>query len=158
MINLGLKEGGVSATEDAGAIVRASKAHFLELVALISEMMPGDLMKGIVFTAIASANMEIVRRMDMSTETFASSSGVPPDTMRQPVSVYALSKSLGLPYETTRRYVASLIEDGLCVRVGKRGGVIVPARASAGSKAESLRRRHLASARKFAAAVNGLSR
>lgn len=115
-------------------------------------------MKGIVFVAIASANIEIVRRMDMSAETFTTSSGIPPDTMRQPVSVYALSKSLGLPYETTRRYVASLIEEGLCVRVGQRGGVIVPAKAFSGAKAESLRRRHFTSATKFAAAVNGLSR
>ncbi|MDP1737891.1 MAG: hypothetical protein Q8L23_10675 [Caulobacter sp.] len=158
MIDLGLDEANDSPAREAGPIIRASRAHFLELIALISEMMSGDLMKGIVFTAIASANMEIVRRMDMSAETFATSSGVPPDTMRQPVSVYALSKSLGLPYETTRRYVASLIEDGLCVRVDKRGGVIVPAQASAGAKAESLRRRHLASVRKFATAVNGLSR
>lgn len=147
-----------STANDAGPIIRASKAHFLELVALISEIIPGDLMKGIVFVAIASANMEIVRRMDMSVETFAAPSGIPSDAIRQPVSVYALSKNLGLPYETTRRYVASLIEEGLCVRVGQRGGVIVPAKVFSGAKAESLRRRHLASATKFAAAVHGLSR
>lgn len=158
MSDLVPNEDRASPANCAGPIIRASKAHFLELVALISEIMPGDLMKGIVFVAIASANIEIVRRMDMSAETFTSSSGIPPDTMRQPVSVYALSKSLDLPYETTRRYVAGLIEEGLCVRVGKRGGVIVPARAFSGAKAESLRRRHHASATKFAAAVNGLSR
>lgn len=158
MIDPMLVEVGDSPASSAGPIIRASKAHFLELVALISEIIPGDLMKGIVFVAIASANIEIVRRMDMNVETFASSSDVPPDAVRQPVSVYALSKSLDLPYETTRRYVASLIEEGLCVRVGQRGGVIIPARAFSGAKAESLRRRHLASARKFAAAVEGLSR
>jgi DeoR/GlpR family transcriptional regulator of sugar metabolism len=44
--------------------------------------------------------------------------------MRRPVSILAVAGSLGLPYETVRRYVTKLVKMGLCIRV--RGGVIAP--------------------------------
>ena len=40
------------------------------------------------------------------------------------MSVLSLSASLGLPYETTRRHVAKMVETGQCLRV--KGGVIAP--------------------------------
>jgi len=41
------------------------------------------------------------------------------------VSVHALSLDLALPYETTRRHVNALIEQGLCDRV--EAGILVRA-------------------------------
>jgi DNA-binding IclR family transcriptional regulator len=42
------------------------------------------------------------------------------------VSVYALSKSLMLPYETTRRHAQRLLDRGL-VRRAASGGLYIPA-------------------------------
>ncbi|MDC7812078.1 hypothetical protein [Sphingomonas koreensis] len=42
-----------------------------------------------------------------------------------PTSAHALAASLGRPYETIRRHVNALIEDGLCVRSGNRIHVTV---------------------------------
>jgi DeoR/GlpR family transcriptional regulator of sugar metabolism len=47
---------------------------------------------------------------------------MPPDEVRRPISVLAVANSLGLPYETVRRYVTKLIRLGRCGRV--KGGII----------------------------------
>ncbi len=45
--------------------------------------------------------------------------------MRRPISVHALALDLTLPYETTRRHVNALIEQGLAERV--ESGILVRA-------------------------------
>ncbi len=49
---------------------------------------------------------------------------------RRPISVLALSKSLKIPLETTRRHLNALISEGSCIRAS--GGVIVPSALLAG--------------------------
>lgn len=49
-----------------------------------------------------------------------------PDDVRRPVSVYAVARDLGLPYETTRRHVGVMVNLGLVSR-NADGGLIVPA-------------------------------
>ena len=46
--------------------------------------------------------------------------GVFPDELRRPVSILSVSSSLGLPYETVRRHMHRLVEDGWCERVSSR--------------------------------------
>src|SRR5262249_20855611 len=91
----------------------------------------GDLMKGVVFTAIWTANVKHVTNTSP-----AISRTVLDDSLRIPVSVMAISRSLRLPYETVRRHADALLRDGVCVRSG-RGGLVVPAsfhlRVTAGS-------------------------
>jgi hypothetical protein len=77
---------------------------------------------GLVNLALVQAN---VAHLDRAGSGFASLDSVPPDEVRRPVSVLALSASMGLPYETTRRHVAKMVKTGQCQRV--KGGVIVPA-------------------------------
>jgi hypothetical protein len=76
-----------------------------------------------VSLAITQAN--VAHLIGKEGEAYADLDNVPPDSVRRPVSVLALSASLGLPYETTRRHVEILIRAGQCVRV--KGGVITPA-------------------------------
>jgi predicted ArsR family transcriptional regulator len=82
----------------------------------------GDLMKGLVYTAIWTANVKHV-----TNTAPAGLRAVLPDSDRQPVSVLAISRSLRLPYETVRRHAEALVQAGICVRVG-RPGLIVPTR------------------------------
>jgi hypothetical protein len=81
----------------------------------------GDLMKGLVYTAIWTANVKHV-----TNSAPAAMRAVLPDSQRQPVSALAISRSLRLPYETVRRHADALIQAGICVRVG-RDGLRVPA-------------------------------
>ena len=46
--------------------------------------------------------------------------GVFPDEMRRPVSILSVASFLGLPYETVRRHMHRLVEDGWCERVSSR--------------------------------------
>jgi hypothetical protein len=108
------------------ARTRASRNYFLNWVQLISEAWDGDILTGIIFLAIVNENTRMVLKMDLNPSTFSSGVELPPDEMRLPVSVYVLSKTLGLSYETTRRHVAKLIDRGLCIRVSERGGLLVP--------------------------------
>jgi DNA-binding Lrp family transcriptional regulator len=76
----------------------------------------GDLMRGLVYTAIWTANVK-----HLTNSTPAAYRISLPDSLRVPVSVSAISRSLRLPYETVRRHAESLVEDGICIRVGRRG-------------------------------------
>lgn len=99
--------------------------HVLRCVAIAARLADGDVLHGIILIAIIQANAEPPRRSagDQNHETVAA---LPDDSPRTPVSAYAVAKRLGLPYETVRRHVARLVDEGRCVRVGARGGVIVP--------------------------------
>ena len=80
----------------------------------------GDLMKGLVFTAIWTANVKHVANTSLAT-----SSTVLADSQRQPVSVGVVSRSLRLPYETIRRHADALMREGLCVRAGRQGLIVL---------------------------------
>jgi hypothetical protein len=79
----------------------------------------GDLMRGLVYTAIWTANVKHVT----NTAPAADRSMVD-DSQRVPVSVLAISRSLRLPYETVRRHADEMVKDGICVRAGRRGLVV----------------------------------
>ncbi len=105
------------------AAVRLTSQFFLRQVDLLTQTTDGDLLLGLVYVAITAANTEHMSEAVLS--SYAELEEAPPDELRRPISVLALSGSLKLPYETTRRYVARLEEMGLARRVG-RTGVIVP--------------------------------
>jgi len=62
--------------------------------------------------------------------SFAEIGDIPGDDLRTPVTAYSIAKGLSLPYETVRRTLAGLIEQGLLDTAC--GGLIVPARIPAG--------------------------
>ena len=106
-------------------------------VRLMRDFWSGDLLKGLVFTAIWTANVKHVTNTSR-----AATSSVLPDDMRQPVSVLAISRSLRLPYETVRRHADTLVREGLCVRAGRRG-VFVPTQMLERTMAGSVAGHHL---------------
>ncbi|MFC3070378.1 helix-turn-helix domain-containing protein [Phenylobacterium soli] len=75
--------------------------------------------------AIVQANLaEINRRADLQM-TYADVGAVVPDELRRPIHLLAIANSLGAPFETVRRRVKAMVDDGLC-RLGP-DGVIIPA-------------------------------
>lgn len=97
--------------DELAIAARLAGEFFVRGVEIVARAHGGDLLRGIIFTAIAVANGEA-----------APVSGGGP---RRPVSVMSIAHSIGVPYETTRRYVNMLVADGLCVRDGRRG-VLIP--------------------------------
>jgi DNA-binding transcriptional regulator YhcF (GntR family) len=76
----------------------------------------GDLMRGLVYTAIWTANVKHVTNTDPVANRW-----VVDESKRVPVSALTIARSLRLPYETVRRHADDLVRDGICVRAGRRG-------------------------------------
>ncbi|MFL5296940.1 MAG: hypothetical protein ACJ798_11220 [Phenylobacterium sp.] len=125
---------------------RLGSDYVLRWLKIISDVAEGDLLAGIISLAIIQANIGHIDR-DGSGEAFEDLETMPPDSVRRPVSVLALSSGLGLPYETTRRHVAKLIAVGFCVRV--KGGVIAPGSVLDGEANRRGLDRHMVSLRRL---------
>ena len=103
-------EAATTITADEVAIAaRLAGEFFVRGVEIVARAHGGDLLRGIIFTAIAVANSE---------------SAPVTGGERRPVSVMSIAHSIGVPYETTRRYVNLLLSEGLCIREGRRGVII----------------------------------
>jgi hypothetical protein len=98
--------------------------YFLDTVGVVTDLFGGDLLTGIVFLAIIRENLRGVevgsKRRRLADQRRARSAA-----LGQPVTVYTLSQTLGLTYETTRRHVNRLIQNGYCKRLAN--GLMVPA-------------------------------
>jgi hypothetical protein len=108
----------------ARIVNRLSVDYILRSVRLISEHAGGDLMAGLVLRAIVAANAGYLDQDARTFGQYAALDDAPPDDVRRPVSILAVAGSLGMPYETTRRYVIKLQKAGLVIKV--RGGVLAP--------------------------------
>ena len=80
-----------------------------------------------VFAAILSTNATPFALDSEDAWRYGTRESLAPDEMRRPVSLAEISQMLGLPYETVRRYVNTLIACGDVVR-DERKGLLVPAR------------------------------
>jgi hypothetical protein len=125
------------ASDEVAIAVRLAGEFFVRGVEIVARAHGGDLLRGIIFTAIAVANGEAA----------PTGSGE-----RRPVSVMSISHSIGVPYETTRRYVNMLVADNLCVRDGRRG-VFIPEHALLTPEMEAAYRESYASFNRLASAL-----
>jgi DNA-binding transcriptional ArsR family regulator len=103
------------------AIATAATRNILAGIRMVGDFWNGDLLHGLVYTAIWTANVKHV----VNTAR-ASDQAVLPDELRRPVSILAIAHSLRLPYETVRRHAVALEKAGICHRVGRQG-LVVPA-------------------------------
>lgn len=122
---------------EAAVAVRLAGEFFVRGVEIVARAHGGDLLRGIIFTAIAVANGEA-----------APASG----GERRPVSVMSIAHSIGVPYETTRRYVNLLVAENMCVRDGRRG-VFIPEHALLTPEMETAYRESFASFNRLAKAL-----
>lgn len=103
----------------ARAIMWLSAQYVMSSIENAKASHGGDAMRAMIFTAIWTANISYARR------GLTPQDGLAPDALRRPVTISRLASLVGAPSETVRRHVVRLIEDGLCVRVGRKG-VVVP--------------------------------
>jgi hypothetical protein len=135
----------------ARVVDRLATEHFLRSARGLSDQAGRDLFKGLTLRAILAANIGHVEQQPETSARYAALDQVPPDELLRPVSVLAIAGSLGLPYETTRRYVAALIGEGACVRV--KGGIVASPTTLAGPEAEQSMLASLANVRRLLRAL-----
>jgi DNA-binding Lrp family transcriptional regulator len=97
-------------------IVVAAIGVLLAAMKVLRRSFDGDLMNALVFTAIWAANVKHI-----TNRAPAANRGILPDSDRLPVSMLAISDSMGVPYETVRRHARKLVKHGNCIRLGRRG-------------------------------------
>jgi hypothetical protein len=119
----------------------------MEAFDLLSRVIDSDTVGGFIFLGIASANTRLLRPGSPDAQAYADTGTVVPDSMRRGISVHALSHEVNLPYETTRRHVQKLIQEGLCLR--RADGIIVPAAALSSPRMLSVVDRNLANVYRF---------
>jgi DNA-binding Lrp family transcriptional regulator len=83
----------------------------------------GDIRAGMLVQMINAANVGGLVRTEEGRRA-AGPDGTFPDEARKPISIARLADAAGLPFETTRRIVHHLVDQGVCIRV--EGGVVVP--------------------------------
>lgn len=106
--------------------MRASTRFLMQSIEMMLRTVGGrDLLRATIFLAIVDANLRHLAPDDAISQTYSESEDSIPDNLRRPISVHALALSLELPYETTRRHVNALLQDGYCRR--RENGVYVPA-------------------------------
>lgn len=107
-------------------VARSSVDFFLSGLSMAGQPQDLDVTSVLVARAIAFANIRHLMEDPVKGAAFAALSDIPEDSERRPVSVYAISKSLAVPYETTRRIVGKLVARGMVER--RDDGLIVPQR------------------------------
>jgi DNA-binding Lrp family transcriptional regulator len=83
-----------------------------------------DVIDGLLLAVITQANVAPITRSRELQRRYATLDQPPPDELRRPVSINAVAASLRIPFETARRRIAKLRDDGIVMVTPK--GVIVP--------------------------------
>ena len=106
-------------------VLRLAVEFYLRSIDRLTNDLGLELVHALVYVAIVQSNVRHLIEDGSMGREFAALGAAPPDRLRRTVSVYAVARDLRLPYETTRRYVGQLIDQGLCAR-GPQGGLFVP--------------------------------
>ena len=113
------KPGSGRLTKEQMTIATAGLGVLLAGMKALHGFFGGDIVKGLIFTAIWAANVKHI-----TNTAPAAHRAILTDEHRLPVNVLAISDSLRLPYETVRRHADALVKDGRCVRNGRQGLMI----------------------------------
>lgn len=125
-------------------VARLSSRWFLQTLTLVKSFGGGDILDGLILLAVTEAN---TRHLNGPEGRYHSSSDIPPNDVRRPVSVYVVARELGISYETARRHVQRLIKSGRIERV--EDGVVVPDTVFADYDTQGLTAKNYTNVRRF---------
>ncbi|MBS0223173.1 MAG: hypothetical protein JSR91_20780 [Proteobacteria bacterium] len=94
------------------AAMRASNALLLDL--LVEIAFGEDPLDRIILTAVAQANVAALVTDPALLRLYSTLDALPPDELRRPVSISAVSAQTGVAFETVRRRIRRLGAEGLC--------------------------------------------
>jgi len=107
------------------AVGRICTEFFLDAAVGSADFFKGELVTALVFLAILRENVRHIEHTPENANAYGGVHSLPPNDEREPVTIYVVAKVLGLTYETARRHVKRLVEDGYCLRTER--GLLVPA-------------------------------
>ena len=107
-------------------ICRLGGVYLIERARFVARTIDRNFVTALVFLAITRANVGRITTCRDTASRYLALGQIPPDTSRVPVTVYALARDLGIPYETVRRHVGKLKAAGICDATAD--GVIIPGR------------------------------
>lgn len=100
-----------------------------------------------ILSTIGNASATILSRVSETSGQFATAESPAPDEFLRPISVNALAQSLGMPFETVRRRVKGLTEEGLIDSTP--AGVVILSRTIASPAYTAMVAAHFERARRF---------
>lgn len=113
------------AVETARRLRQASRAGIGHLVDTIAFGRSGrHPLDALLLVTIVQTNVIRISADAELQRTYGALEAAPPNELRRPVSISGLATSLHLPFESARRRIHAMAEDGLCVI--SPAGVIVP--------------------------------
>ncbi len=92
--------------------MRLSLIFMLDIVDLSD--LGGEPIDPLIISVISSASVAPISHDTRLEHAYATVEAPPPDDVRRPVSISAVARSAGLPFETVRRRIGHLVEAGLC--------------------------------------------
>lgn len=107
-------------------LCRLGGEYIVDEARILTETLDQTFVSAVIFLAILRANVDGITVSPDVALRHLNLNQTPSDDNRLPVSVYALARTLSVPYETVRRHVHKLQKADLCTQVA--GGVIVPTR------------------------------
>lgn len=108
-------------SDNRRTIVRVLTTQVMRGLRDLALIHQGDLIRALVFTAITNGN---TLHLTEPGTRYASFYDLPPDRERRPVSLDEIVDALLMPRELVERYVAMLVEEGLCDE--RPSGYVVP--------------------------------
>lgn len=134
------------------AVARLSSEYLLRFVDMVRRQ-TGDLISGLVWVEILRSNTEHLPDVGTDAEDVRPA-GFVEDDRRAPVRIATVARRLGMPQETVRRHVGSLVARGACSWTQK--GLIVTPETLASPELSRLMAENLAHLSRFFAALSQL--
>ena len=102
--------------EHQNRLARLTVDYFVESAIMMADLFQGDYLQSVIYLAITRENLKALEQLQQLTREALTPDPPSPEGRVKPVSVYSISKILGLSYETTRRHIARLIAEPDYVR------------------------------------------
>ncbi|MGZ3376640.1 MAG: hypothetical protein ACXU8S_08580 [Phenylobacterium sp.] len=96
-------------------VARIGGGFFLDTATAVSDVFDGDLTSGLILLAILRQNLSKTPGAPAEDESDRRISARSV-ARRRPATAYGVAKTLGLNYETTRRHIHKLTDEGYCIR------------------------------------------
>ena len=102
--------------QDEWLAARIGAQFFLHTATAVSDAFGSDVLHGLILLTIIRHNLSQMPGLSIEDDLDRGRNSLRVVGPRRSATAYGVAKALGLNYETTRRHIRRLVEDGYCVR------------------------------------------